>query len=197
MRHKISVPDVLTESAAPTTPRKTQDACKLSQSLQSLISTDMHHAKDLKIGIAKLAKYGEQRDADLEIETFRHQQLRTQVKTRAQTAKQDRRVLTKARVITHSDVVRLRAEKEAQTAKVASGSKKRKTQAPNPASPVKRKRVRDPSPTESEAEDSENHSSSESDMEEIIVEGIRGTRVSRNYGQDDDVEDTIFVGTKV
>lgn len=78
----------------------------LAQSIPSTLSASSY----LKTGISKLAKFGEWTDADLDVKTFRHQQLRRQVLNRPKQANQDRRILTRARVVTHLDIVRLRGE---------------------------------------------------------------------------------------
>lgn len=64
------------------------------------------------MAISKLVKFGERVDAELDIESFRHMQLRSMVQEKSKATVKDRRVLSKARVISSSDIVRLRAEKE-------------------------------------------------------------------------------------
>lgn len=89
-----------------------RQASKLSRKLHELVATSGPNATQIQTGIAKLLKYGERAAADLDVETFRHEQLRKQVANKPAKAKQDRRILTKARVITNIDIIRLREQQE-------------------------------------------------------------------------------------
>lgn len=122
------------------TPKTGRQASRLAQDTIGLIPSISPRSLRIKRGIEKLVKFGERVDAELDVETYRHQQLRSQIAGKPKKALKDRRVLTRTRVISYKDVVRLREEKEAKDKAREERSRKRTKgkkvvqRAPSPAS---------------------------------------------------------------
>jgi hypothetical protein len=91
-----------------------------------VVESNSPRSQWLKVGIAKLQKFGEKVDVDLDIEQFSHQQLRSQILQKPKNPTQGRRVLSKARLITSKDIARLKEEKEAKEREKLDRVKKRK-----------------------------------------------------------------------
>src|SRR5436190_3278458 len=95
----------------PTTPKKARDVGRLGRDTLSLIKSSSPRSQRIRIGIEKLVKFGERADAKHDIEAFRHSQLRKQVKRDRRNRPNDRRVLSRARLIDNTSLVRLREER--------------------------------------------------------------------------------------
>lgn len=70
-----------------------------------LLKSDSPRSKQLKHCIHSLGKFGEMVHAELDIETFRHQDLRVQVAEKAKKNVRNHQRFTKARPISYKDVV--------------------------------------------------------------------------------------------
>ena len=97
----------------PSTPKSRSQASRLGRDALGLIDSNSPRSQRLKGSIEKITKFGEKVHAELDIEVFRHQLLRSQVLEKPRKAVQDRRMITRARLIDNTDIVRLRAEREA------------------------------------------------------------------------------------
>jgi hypothetical protein len=107
--------------AIPITPRTSRVSWAHTKQALALIQGRTLSAEKLKVQIAKMVKALQQAITNKEINEHLHQQYRQAVSSVSTAATNDRRRLTKARVITTEDVVRLRVEREAAEAKRGRG----------------------------------------------------------------------------
>jgi hypothetical protein len=97
----------------PSTPKSASQASRLQRVALGLIDSNSPRSKHFKTAFAKITKFGEKVHAELDIESFRHKQLRSQVLDKSRKVSKDQRVLSKARMISSKNLVCLRAEREA------------------------------------------------------------------------------------
>ena len=111
--------------------------------------------------------------AELGIEVFRHKLLRSQVLDMPRNHVQDRHMLTRARLIDNTDIVRLRKEKEAKKSKSKGSKKGKQAASPSPSIDSTEEEEWDENAEEEENDDeivlSESESGGDSELEDAIV----------------------------
>jgi hypothetical protein len=101
----------------PATPRTTYKARSTTQEALKLVTGNSDTSRKLRALIGQLNKGLQQSITEKEIGDIIHKKFRDQVTQRSNATTNDRWQLTKARVITTEEVIRLREEREAQMPK--------------------------------------------------------------------------------
>ena len=157
----------------PSTPKTRSQASSLGREALGLIDSNSPRSQRIKGSIAKISKFGERVHAELDIEVFRHKLLRSQVLDKPRKAVQDRHMLTRARLIDNTDIVRLRKEKEAKKSKSKGSKKGKKAASPSPSMDSTEEEEWDEDAEEKENDDeivvSESESGGDSELEDVIV----------------------------
>jgi len=157
----------------PSTPKTCSQASRLGREALGLIDSNSPRSQRIKGSIAKISKFGERVHAELDIEVFRHKLLRSRVLDKPRKAVQDRHMLTRARLIDNTDIVRLRKEKEAKKSKSKGSKKGKKAASPSPSMDSTEEEEWDEDAEEEENDDeivvSESESGGDSELEDVIV----------------------------
>jgi hypothetical protein len=157
----------------PSTPKTRSQASRLGREALGLIDSNSPRSQRIKGSIAKISKFGERVHAELDIEVFRHKLLRSQVLDKPRKAVQDPHMLTRARLIDNTDIVRLRKEKEAKKSKSKGSKKGKKAASPSPSMDSTEEEEWDEDAEEEENDDeivvSESESGGDSELEDVIV----------------------------
>jgi hypothetical protein len=110
----------------PTTPRTAHKARSTTREALELVTGNSDTSRKLRALIGQLNKSLQQSITEKEIGDIICKKFRNQVTQRSNATTDDRRRLTKARVITTGEVIRLREEREAADAKKAAKASKGK-----------------------------------------------------------------------
>ena len=105
----------------------------LGRDTLGLIDSSSPLSRLLKGSTEKFTKFGEKVDAELNIAVFRHQLLRSQVFDKSKKAVQDRQIIIRARLLNSTDIVRLRAEREAKEDSLQEDKRSKKAASPMPS----------------------------------------------------------------
>jgi murein endopeptidase len=110
----------------PATPRTAHKARSIAREALELVTRNLDTSSKLRALIGQLNNYLQQSITEKEIGNIIHKKFRDQVTQRSNAATNNRRRLTKARVITTEEVIRLREQRDATDAKKAAKASKGK-----------------------------------------------------------------------